>query len=507
MQSRRKGILISYMVLVLKTLFRFLLTYLYLRILGAEEYGFYQYIYAIASYATILDFGVSSVINKFGIEYKQKGDLNGYKNILFYCISITAVASIVIVIMALVISHNIINVYGSMSSSHLVLAKGIIIAISVQLISLLFQHYYEGIILAEEKYVTLKMINLVQVIIQGVCIILLLNLKLGTMAIALGDMISSLLCLAFEFVFVFFIMRCRAKFYYFDRELLASVIKLATALCLQSVILYMNSTIDKYILGRNLEKSAVTVYTLALTFSTFFDEIPTIIQRLYLPEAVKRVANGAEGEELTNFTVKPGRIQFVLCCTLLGGFILFGRHFLILWSGKDTLDAWWIALLLMLPSIIPLIENVLLTVLTAMNKRMFRSIVLFFVALGNLILTIILVPILGLAGAPIGTMIALIIGNNIAMNIYYNKNLGIQIKVLFKNIFKGILPCWIISLLICLPLLLIDVCGILWFITQCLIYLVVFFSLLYFRGLNNEERELISNLTRKYLKKERRYNE
>ena len=75
--------MLSYITTVIRTASRLLLTPLYLRMLGAEEYGFYTYVFSIAVYATILDFGISSVINKFGIEYREKNDKAGEENVMF----------------------------------------------------------------------------------------------------------------------------------------------------------------------------------------------------------------------------------------------------------------------------------------------------------------------------------------------------------------------------------------------------------------------------------------
>ena len=73
-QSRVKGIAISYVSTAVRTLSKLFLTPIYLRVLGLDDYGFYQYIFSIASYVTILDFGITSVINTFSIKYREEGN-------------------------------------------------------------------------------------------------------------------------------------------------------------------------------------------------------------------------------------------------------------------------------------------------------------------------------------------------------------------------------------------------------------------------------------------------
>lgn len=502
-QSRVKGVVISYATTVVRTLSKFFLIPLYLRVLGVSEYGFYEYVFSIASYAVILDFGISSVVNTFAIHKREQGDEDGVENVMFYALMFSLAAAMVIAIGGLVIGIGAPVVFGAKVAGRVGLTRKLLALMIAELVLLMFQHYFEGVILAAEKYVTLRGVALVQIILRCVITILLLFSHVGVMSIAIGDFVGVGLCLLYEIFYCKRELHLKIKYHGRDTELLGAISKLAFALCLQSVVQYLNSSIDKYILGRCINTAVVTVYSVALTFSAFFDEIPTAIQRLYLPQVVKMLASGADGEEMTDFVIKPGRYQAMLCLGVLGGFILFGKQFIQMWSGEETLDAWAIALYLMVPSVLPLIQNVCLSILTAMNKRLFRSYVLCGIALLNLGLTVLLVKKIGLMGAPLATCISLILGNNIAMNIYYEKYIHINVRRLFAGILKGILPCAIVGTLLCLPLLLIQHSGIIWFLTECCIFLLVYGTSLWLFGMNNEEK---SNVLQIIKKKTKRFN-
>lgn len=490
-QSRVKGIIISYISTAVRTFSKLLLTPIYLYILGLDDYGFYQYIFSIASYVTILDFGITSVINTFSIKYKEEGNKEGVENVMFYTLIFSCLAALVIAAFGAVIIIEAPTVFGATIDGRIDLTRKLLLLMISELIMLMFQHYFEGVILAEERYITLRSVDLVQIVIRCIITLLLLFSNIGIMSIAIGDFLGVGFCLTFEIVYCIRKLKLKIKYHYKDIDLLYGIAKLSFALCLQSLISFLNSSIDKYILGRYLSTVAVTIYSVSLTFSMFFDEIATAIQRLYLPQVVKLVSSGADGEELTNFVIVPGRCQLVFCGGVLGAFILFGRQFIEIWSGEDTLDAWAIALYLMVPSVFPLIQNVCLSILTAMNKRMFRSYVLGGMAIVNIFLTIFLVKKMGLMGAPIGTFISLILGNNIAMNLYYKKVIGINVRRLFKSILKGILPCSAAATCICIPLVFAKFHGVLWFLIECNVFCIVYAILLWLFGLNNAEKERI----------------
>lgn len=500
-ESRAKGVLLSYITTVVRTVSRLLLTPLYLCILGVDEYGFYQYVFSIATYATILDFGISSVINKFGIEYREKKDKAGEENVMFYTLVFAAGAVCLIALMGLVVGIAAPVVFGEAVANRLSLTRWLLVFMIGELIMLMFQHFFEGVILSEERYVTHRAVALAQVVLRALFTVVFLIADMGVMSIALGDFFGVGLCFAYEIFFCKKKLHLKVRYHGYDPVLIRNIAKLSSALCLQSVVSYLNSSVNQFVLGRSLNTAAVTIYSIALTFSTFFDEIPTVIQRLYLPQVVKLVTSGADGEELTDFVIKPGRVQFMLVGGILGAFILFGRHFITLWSGEETVEAWALALFLMVPSVIPLVQNVCLSILTAMNKRMFRSCALCGTAVVNLIAAVILVRYIGVMGAAIANAVSLILGNNIAMNIYYKRVIHINIGRLFKSIFKGVLPCAILATVLCAPLLLVNANGLVWFVIQCGIFCIAYSVLLLLFGANQEEKNQVFALLRKFKRK------
>ena len=91
------------------------------------------------------------------------------------------------------------------------------------------------------------------------------------------------------------------------------------------------------------------------------------------PRATKLVAEGADGEKLTDFVIEPARIQMIIASLCIMGFSLLGRDFIQLWLGKGYEDVYKITLILIVPVVIPLIESVTNNILDAKMKRMARS--------------------------------------------------------------------------------------------------------------------------------------
>jgi O-antigen/teichoic acid export membrane protein len=100
----------------------------------------------------------------------------------------------------------------------------------------------------------------------------------------------------------------------------------------------------------------------------------------------------------------------------------------------------------LVPLTIPLVQNVGIAILQAKNKHQFRSLAYLVCALLNVVISIVLVPAVGITGAAWGTAIGLTLGNIIVINIYYHRVIGLEIPRFFIELSQGILPILLLML-------------------------------------------------------------
>ena len=104
------------------------------------------------------------------------------------------------------------------------------------------------------------------------------------------------------------------------------------------------------------------------------------------------------------------------------------------YAGKGYEDAYYVAILMMVPNIIPLIQSVFLSVTVAKNMHRFRSLLYLFIALINIVGTWLLLNSMGIIGAALMTGAALLLGQGLIMNIYYKKKVNLDVVRCWKNI-------------------------------------------------------------------------
>ena len=210
-------------------------------------------------------------------------------------------------------------------------------------------------------------------------------------------------------------------------------------------------TTDKVILGLYSGAAAVSIYSIGAQFCSYFMQLSTAISGVFLPKITALNVGEDKENVLSDLFLKIARIQFVILFFTLIGFILFGKEFIILWAGPEYAIAYEVALLVMIPSIIPLSQNIGIVILQAKNMHKFRSITYLVIAILNVALSVALVKKYGIIGCTVATGVSILIGQILAMNVYYQKVIHLNILDYWKTIMGIIIkmiPCIILGYII-----------------------------------------------------------
>jgi O-antigen/teichoic acid export membrane protein len=150
-------------------------------------------------------------------------------------------------------------------------------------------------------------------------------------------------------------------------------------------------------------------------------------------------------EEINSLFIRIGRIQFIIVSLILSGFILFGKMFINLWAGYDYGESYDIALIILVPLSVPLIQTLGMSILQARNRLKFRSYVYLIMAVLCVAMSIPLAKIYGGIGSAVSIAISLTLGNILIMNIYYHKKIKIDIPTFWKEILWMARPVLLLS--------------------------------------------------------------
>ena len=182
---------------------------------------------------------------------------------------------------------------------------------------------------------------------------------------------------------------------------------------------------------------------------------------------------------------------------IISGFIVFGQPFIYFYVGTEYADAYWVAVLMMVPNMIPLVQSVCLNVIFAQNKHKFRSLMYLGIAILNVVGTWILMQYMGIIGAALMTGIALIVGQGFVMNWYYHKKTGLDMIHFWKQVSTIYwVPC-VMSIIALAFSRYIDFYNIFTLLAGIVVYTAIYFILNWRFTMKGYEKQLLLNLIKR----------
>ena len=294
-------------------------------------------------------------------------------------------------------------------------------------------------------------------------------------------------------------MKIKVKLHHWDTRFAREVFTFSILIFLTMVYDQIFWKVDEIIIGIKLSRELVTVCRLGVMVSLYYIQFSTAVSEVFLPRATHMVVNGAGGRQLTDFMIRVGRIQMIIMGGVMVAFFFFGQAFYGLYAPSNVDGPMWqIAMIVMVPLTIPLIQNTGIAILRAKNKHAFRSVVYFMIAVINIGVTILLIDVFGnngwdaILGAPTATALSLTLGNIIIINIYYKRVIGIQVMRFFKEVLLTLVPAFLSAVAVGYLLGHFALTGDSWgnFLVVCLAFVLSYGLIQWFFGMNGYEKDL-----------------
>ena len=493
------GIILSYLLIVIDTAVGILFVPFLLRNLGASNYGLYKLMVSTASYLSILDFGIGGTMTRYIVKYKTQKDGKGEENFTAMGFIIYGILASIVILAAAVIIIIIPYIYkNSISAENVSSARLIFAFICTTTAINLFNHAYNGILHAYEKFIFNKLTNIFKIIIRVALIVLMFRFIKNALIIALVDFALSFSILLINVFYVRVIMKKKIKLHKFEKTLAKEAFIFTFAILMQSIINQFNSNLDNVALGVFSTTAIVAMYSLVLQIYNMYENLSTSISTVYLPSISESVFKGEDNRKITKRIIEPSRIQFMVLFLALVGFIAFGRSFIFVWVGDGYENVYILCLILLASSTLELSQSTITSVLKAKNKLHGKTIILLCSTAVNAAITFSLVPLIGPYGAVIGTATSLVLGYGVALNIYYQKCIGLDMKLYFKEVFGDMFGIIGLFVLFSIGIARYISFNSWWkFLTGSIVFSFIYILIMYFVGMNHNERELIHKLVLK----------
>lgn len=485
--QRKLGAGLSYINIFAKNIVNFIYTPFLLKFIGQADYGLFQMTNSVIVSLSLLSMGFSSAYIKFYFNYRVKDDdekikkLNGTYLLLFMFISVAAL------IIGFVLVFNVQNLFGSNLTSRELSLVSKLMAIMVFNVSLTFpSSVFESNILVNERFAFQQIRQLLQTLLVPVISIPLILSGVGVLSIGITQTIVTLLFLILNANFCVIKLNMKFQFSNLHLSLLKELAVFSFFIFLNQLVDLVNNNAPNFILGMLQGAKQVATFAIAIQIKNMFFMLSTSLSSLFVPEVNRIVSENKYDykESLTDLMIKVGRIQMNILFFILGGFIVIGEYFVQIWAGSQNSEAYILIVVMVLPSIIPLSQNIGIEIQRAMNKHMFRSVVYSIFAVVNILITIVGTIYFDLLGASLGYVVSIVIANGFIMNIYYQNKIGLNMSKYWRKTIPLIVPFITITSFLMIIQRYIIINSIVKFILFGIVFVVLYF-LVYFKFIAN----------------------
>jgi len=489
----RLSALISYLTVAFNAVAGLVYTPWLVASIGQSYYGLYTLAMSIMS-IFVLDFGMSAAVSKFLSGYAVRGQHEEAGRFLGVAYRMYLGLSAVIAL-ALVVAFLFIDViYVELSTEQIAVFRVLyVIAGLHSVISFPFLPL-NGVLLAQERLIVLRLTALLQRVLSIVLIVLALVSGQGVVALVAVQAFTSILFIAIKMVIVRRISPAPAQLGWWDRATARAILGFSGWVSAAQISQRFIFNIGPSILAVVSGAPQIAVFGLASALEGYVYTVAQALNGLFLPRVSRLLTRDDSSEAILDLMVTVGRIQTYIVGAIVIGFGCVGAEFVRAWVGDGFPGLYLGALLLMLPSLVELPQEIAATAVLATENVRSQAYVYVAMAVVNVPLTFVLGGRFGALGACAAICVSYVV-RTLGMNVVYAKRVKLDVVTFFKRTYGS----WMLPAALTVAagigiMLVVPMGGWLGVAVKSALILAAYATAMYVLGFNNYEKGLIHGL-------------
>ena len=344
------GAVLSYAAIALNIISGLVYTPWMVRTIGDSQYGLYTLAHSLIT-LFLVDFGLSSATSRYLSKYNAEGDRKGAERFLGAVYKLYLIIDAVIFTVLTVLFFFLDSMYVNLTPQELEQFK-VVYVISALFAVINFPFVtFNGILTAYEKFVPLKVADLLYRIFTVGFTVIALLLGYGLYALVTVHAVSGLLILVFKFVVIHRTVPNRPKFRNSQKGIYKEIFSFSVWVTVSSLAMRLVFNITPSILGVVTGTAAIAVFGIVTTIEGYTYTITTAINGMFMPKISRILTQNDTQENLNPLFLTVGKFQFALNGLIVAGFACVGRSFIQLWMGEGYALAYYGILLVIVPGL------------------------------------------------------------------------------------------------------------------------------------------------------------
>lgn len=492
----KAGAILSYLGLTINIVVGLLYTPWMINTIGKADYGLYTLALSVIS-LFVFDFGIGQAVTRFIAKYLAEGNQEKANNCLGLVYKLYFYIDVFIFMVLAGVYFFIPNIYKELTPEEIEKFK--IIYLAVAFFSVLSFPFIpvNGVLTANEKFIQLKLCELAHKLIIVFAMTACLLLGYGLYALVWVNIIAGLLAIVFKLFFIKRDTKTAVNFSYQNKTEFREILGFSGWVTLKSLAERMIFTLSPTILGMVSGSVEIALFGIANVIEGYVYSFAGALNGLFLPR-VSKIAADKDGDMMP-LMIRVGRLLFFIVGLVIVGFICVGQEFINAWLGEGYEVTYYASVLIILPSLIYVPQEIGCSAIAVHNKVKHQAIVYIVMGISNVIIGYFLAKLYGCIGLCVAIFIAYNI-RNIGLEYIFKKELNLAIGMFFREVFfKMGLPL-AAAVVIGFAIHYLPIFGWAGFILKGAFLVCSYVILMWLFALNTEEKTLFIAPIRKLLK-------
>lgn len=434
MNERKKGAILSYIQVVLSVLVNIIYVPVLLRYLGKSEYGLYQIVGSFFSYISVFESCMSVGVLRNYCNALGKQDNEESEVTLSMARAIYRWMAVLMAITGVIVIFAFRRFYASsFSVSELKESSAILLLLFANMMVTLLGSVYLTVLTGQEKFTFIKILAIFIQIVQPVLVILCVRKIPYAITISTVIVLLNIATVMLRYLYVTRKLKIKIVKKNRNQKVIHEIVGLSATVLLGCIADQIFWKTDQVILGKLFSTTVVAVYSVGAQIYMMYMQFGTQIASVFYPKISILYQEENGNQKVSDLFVRVGRITLMIIMLILSGFIVFGKEFLFFWVGQGYTEAYYVAIVVMIPFSVDLAQNLALCILQIKQQYGFRAKIYLLSALINIVTTVIFASYFGMIGAAISTGLSMTLTSGLIMNWYYLKKTKLDIIKFWKE--------------------------------------------------------------------------
>ena len=374
--------------------------------LGNTAYGAWILVFSVTGYYGLFDLGIRSSVVRYVSSYTAVNDTDGVSRLINTSLAVYTAIGVAAMITTLVLSGYLQSLF-RMPVEFVPTARWLFLMVGAAVALGFPAGVFTGILEGLNRFYFVNFTNLVATLLRALLIVLALHWHYGLLMVAFITISLPLIGAAVRAVIALRVLTLRFGWNYVDRRTFSEIARYSGVSFILMIAYKLRFKTDEVIVSTLLSVAAVTFFSIGDRLVDYTGEVVSSLAQMFVPMSSHSSAKD-DHQQLRRIFIAGNRACALIVFPITATLLILGKSVISAWVGPAYPNACYpVMVTLLIPSTFALAQAASSRILYGMARHRSFAWVTGMEAVANIILSVVLIPPLGIFGDALGTAIPL----------------------------------------------------------------------------------------------------